>query len=177
MHEKMNYVFDIDNFDILNRLIFDSSVEYEDVIASLDKNPLVLELERRTFENVTRKKGLIGTTTHYLGRRSELCIYGLKRATVKSADERFKNNHFINEITVNQDSNVARLTTSFGLELMLEFDKYLTIKLIDKGESEVGKGSSRGKHGFTEDEWEEYLKEKKYAPQHYLIRNAGFRHN
>ena len=164
----MNYVFDTNNIDILNHLIFDSSVEYADVIASLDETPLVLDLERRTFENVTRKKGLIGTTTHYLGRRSELCIYRLRRATVKGADDRFKDNHFINEITVNRESNAARLTTCFGLELALEFDNDFTIELIDKGESEFGKGSSLGKHGFTKDEWKEYLRKKKYAPQHYL---------
>lgn len=163
----MNYVFDIDNFDILNQLIFDASVEYENIITSLDKNPLILELERRTFENVTRTKRLFGTTTHYHGRRSELCVFGLKQATIKSTDDRFKDNHFINGITVNQDSNVARLTTSFGLELILEFDKKLAIKLIDRGHSKFGEGSSLGKHGFTKDEWEKYLKEKKYPPQYY----------
>ena len=57
------------------------------------------------------------------------------------------------------------------------FPKYkdLIIKLIDKGESEFGSGSSLGRHGFTQDEWEQYLKEKKYAPQHYLRKHAGSR--
>lgn len=171
----MNYVFDIDNLDILNHLIFDSSVEYENIVESLEKDLIVLDLERRTFENVTRKKQLLGTTTYYEGRKSKLCIRGLKRATLKNVDERFKDNHFIDEITVNGKDKTAQLTTAFGLELTLDFGKDFLITLDDKGESEFGRGSSLGRHGFTQDEWDKYLKEKKYAPQHYLRKHAGSR--
>lgn len=54
------YNFKIDQIEILNQLIFDASIDFEEIQKLLAlqntelKSPVEFELERRTFENVTR---------------------------------------------------------------------------------------------------------------------------
>lgn len=131
----------------------------------LERDPIVLDLERRTVEDVIRKKRLIGTTTHYRGRRAQLTISGVKKATLKDAKDRFKANHFINGISVADNGQTVRVLTSFGLELLLEITDDFSITLTDRGASDFGRGISIGKHGFTKEEWAVYLIAAKYTPQ------------
>ncbi|MCZ4410018.1 hypothetical protein O3Q51_14445 [Cryomorphaceae bacterium 1068] len=63
------------------------------------------------------------------------------------------------------NGQTVHLLTSFGLELLLEITDDFSITLTDRGASDFGRGISPGKHGFTKEEWEAYLKEVKYMPQ------------
>jgi hypothetical protein len=161
----LNYTFQIPQLEILNHLIVDSSVEYTDMVDQLERDPIVLDLERRTVEHVIRKKWLIGTTTHYRGKHARLTISGVKKATLKDAKDRFKDNHFINGMSVADSGQTVRLLTSFGLELLLESTDDFSITLIDRGASDFSRGMSLGKHGFNKAEWKAYLTEAKYTPQ------------
>ncbi|MCZ4410047.1 hypothetical protein O3Q51_14590 [Cryomorphaceae bacterium 1068] len=141
----------------MNRLIYDASVEYENIVENLPKNPLTLKLERRTIENVTGRKWFFGTITRYQGGNSEIEIRGFKKMTLTSSNNRFKDNHFINEILFDRKDGTVKLTTCFGLELIIEVEEDFSIALVDLGESDFGKGISFGNHGFTKEEWNQYL--------------------
>jgi hypothetical protein len=60
----MAYTFKIDQIEILNQLIFDASIDFEEIqnlllLENMELETSVkLELERRAFENVTRKSSL-----------------------------------------------------------------------------------------------------------------------
>jgi len=163
----MNYVFDISNLEILNHLIFDSSFDFDEMIENQNREYFEIELERRALENVKRKKGLLGSKTRFGGRLSLLKISGFENMEISGIKENFKDNHFINGIYKN-DKYEIEISSNFGLEVKLEPQKDLKIELVDLGKSDFGQGVLLGEKGFTESEWKEYLKEKKYAPQHWL---------
>ena len=160
----MNYVFDISNLEILNHLIFDSSFDFEEIMENDSPENFEIKLERRAFENVERKKGLLGTRTKFDGRLSLLNLSGFKNLRIEGVKEDFKDNHFLNEIYENEKGEIE-LTSTFGLIIKFEPQKDFKIELLDIGESSFGKGGLLGKKGFTKTEWSEYLKEKEYAPQ------------
>jgi len=60
------------------------------------------------------------------------------------------------------------LSSGLGLRFERAIGNELQIELKDLAASDFGKGSSLGTHGFTKNEWVEYLKEKKHAPQQAL---------
>ncbi|NJO81436.1 MAG: hypothetical protein HC828_00875 [Blastochloris sp.] len=161
----MNYVFDILNLEILNRLVFDSSFDFEEMMENRGRETFEIQLDRRAFENVSRTKGLFGTRTRFDGRLSLLQLTGFKNLRIEGIKENFKDNHFLNEIYENEKKEIV-MASNFGLVVKLEPSPHLRIELLDKGHSDFGKGGLFGKKGFTKHEWTEYLKEKKYAPQH-----------
>ena len=67
----MEYTFHIDQLEILNRLIFDASIDLDDIEKlNLVNSCLEFEIKRRTFENVTRRKKLFWTFTYLNGMTS-----------------------------------------------------------------------------------------------------------
>ena len=162
----MNYTFNISNLEILNRLIFDSGFDFHEMMENQKREEFQIKLERRSFENVIRTKGLLGTRTRFTGRLSLLRISGFDNLEITGVQERFKDNHFLSQIIEN-DKNEIELASNFGLVIKLEPQRDFKIELLDLGKSSYGKGSLMGKKGFTESEWKEYLEEKKYLPQHW----------
>ncbi len=52
----MEYKFNSKHLNIINVLIFDGSIDYENISdLKLENGKLVFEIERRAFENSTRK--------------------------------------------------------------------------------------------------------------------------
>ncbi|WP_344789442.1 hypothetical protein [Postechiella marina] len=161
----MTYTFDINQLHILNTLIFDSSIEYSDLKSELKNGTVEYTIERRTFENVTREKNLLGTKTKYSGKSSILKFSGIKSISISKGNDIFKDNHFIQNIELNSEKNVVELTTTFGITVKFNVSDLFSLELIDLNDSEFGKGTSSGKHGFTKEEWNEYLKKEKYVLQ------------
>ena len=168
---KMTYTFDKHQLHILNILIFDSSIEYDDLKKELKNESVEYPIERRTFENVTRKKNLLGTKTKYNGKSSILKFNGIKSIRILKENEGFKDNHFIKNIILKTDENVMELSTVFGIVIEFCVSDLFCVELIDLKDSEFGKGKSSGKHGFTAMEWDEFLKKEKYVLQHPNITN------
>jgi DNA helicase IV len=162
---KMTYTFDINQLHILNTLIFDSSIEYTELNSELKNDYVEYPIERRTFENVTREKNLLGTKTKYNGKRSFIKFSGIKSLSISKENNIFKDNHFIQNIELNSKKNVVELFTTFGVVIEFHISDLFCAELIDLKDSEFGKGTSSGKHGFTKEEWNEYLKKEKYVPQ------------
>ncbi len=162
---KMTYTFDINQLYILNTLIFDSRIEYSDLNSELKNGSVEYPIERRTFENVTRKKNLRGTKTKYNGKSSILKFSGIKSVSITKENNNFKDNHFIQNIELNSEKSVVELTTAFGIVVEFNMSELFCAELIDLKDSEFGKGTSSGKHGFTKEEWNEYLKKEKYVLQ------------
>ena len=162
---KMTYTFDINQLHILNTLIFDSSIEYSDLESELKNGSVEYQIERRTFENVTREKNLLGTKTKYNGKNSILKFSGIKSVSISKENDIFKDNHFIQNIELNSKKNVVELITTFGVVIGFYISDLFCAELIDLKDSEFGKGTSSGKHGFTKEEWNEYLKKEKYVLQ------------
>lgn len=152
----MVYKIDIENLEILNHLLFDASIEFDDLQnLSIDK-PIEIEVERRCFENVKRRKFLFWTSTNFTGKTSLIRLSGVADFELDGVDDRFKNNHFINEINFDAQSNVLGLSTAFGLRVKFRVGKDFRGELIDLKDSDFGAGSLFGSKGFTKDEWEEY---------------------
>lgn len=159
----MKYKFDISHLEILNVLTFDSSVEISDLQKQPVNGQIEFEIQRRTFEDVIRTKFLFWETTKYKGCASILRFIGLNKTKLNGIDEGHKVNHFLNEIRFNENDVCFELITSFGLSVLLYTEPNFTIELENIRESNFGKGSSFGRHGFTKVEWEEYLIEKNYV--------------
>lgn len=161
----MEYVFDESNIKILNKLVFDASVEYAEIVNNLNNRPIEFELDRRTFEAVKRSKSLFGIKTYFHGKRAKLTINGIKSVKIKNDDVRFRDNHFLTQIHYSEMNNAVIISTAFGLDIELKINSDFQIILADLYDSDFGKGISLGKHGFTKDEWTIYLKENKYTAQ------------
>lgn len=159
----MKYLFDISQLEILSMLTFDASINFEDLQQKPVSGKIKFTIERRTYENVRRTKFLFWDQTEYQGKKSELKFSGIKSIRLEGIDEHFRDNHFINEFGFNKESGRIEMATSFGLLVEFEIDANINIELSDIEDSDFGSGKSSGKHGFTKDEWTEYLIEKKYA--------------
>ncbi|GGG01889.1 hypothetical protein [Pontibacter amylolyticus] len=150
----MVYQIDLQDLESLNHLIFDASVEFEDLEKLSIESPIELKLERRSFENVKRKKFLFWSSTTFDGKTSLLKLHGVKDIQLEGIDDRFKNNHFINEIAFNSLDNALELKTVFGLRIKFVLDSGFRGELIDIGDSDFGTGSLFGSKGFTKNEWD-----------------------
>jgi hypothetical protein len=162
----MNYVFNKYNLEILSGLIFDASIDYEDLASKMGNS--TMEFERRTFENVKRKKRFWVTSAHYGGKKSKLIISGIIHSRLTNIDDRFEDNHFVKAVYFASGTNRVVLLSGRELRFELAIGNEFQIELKDLSASDFGKGSSLGTHGFTQNEWVEYLKEKKHAPQQAL---------
>lgn len=115
----MTYSFDISQIEILNHLIFDASVDFEQINKLTTQNQTIeFNIERRTFESVTRKKILFWTKTYLNGKKSLLQFTDINNFSIAGVNENFKDNHFINSITADKSNNVI-MTTVFGLTITL----------------------------------------------------------
>lgn len=164
------YNFKIDQIEILNQLIFDASIDFEEIQKLLAlqntelKSPVEFELERRTFENVTRGGNFFIKTTELKGKFSSISFENISKLTISGLTDRFHCNHFLNGITIDQNQNL-NLTTAFGLNIYLNTTENTLIHLTDLYDSDFGKGTFLKKTiGFTAEEWKKYLKDKNYFP-------------
>ncbi|MES2284923.1 MAG: hypothetical protein V4547_04480 [Bacteroidota bacterium] len=158
----MEYIFRIDQIEILNRLIFDASIDLVDIEQlKLVDSSLEFEIERRAFENVTRQKKTFWTVTYLSGMTSKIRFENVNQLSVSGLKEEFKHNHFIAGITIKKDGSLI-VETVYGLIIKMEISEKTVIYLKDIRESKFGKGKVGGKSGFTSDEWTAFLKEKNY---------------
>ncbi len=153
----MRYRLNKSQLHILSTLIFDASVEPEELTQELKSNQLLLTLERRTFESVRRTKWLFWNRTQYLGKTSELKFLGVSNSELTDDNNRISGIDFINGISLNEPTNTIELRTVSGRNLQLSPTENFTVELVDIRDSNFGKGSSFGNHGFTETEWKELL--------------------
>jgi hypothetical protein len=158
----MTYRFDINNLDILNHLIFDSSMNPGELKLSED-GTMELTLERMALEEVERTKMLFWNKTKWKGKRSVLKFYGVKNIKVLHTDEDKKDdNHFIDGLVYDPVMALLELITSFGLTVEFDITDQFHCKLTDISSSDFGNGSCFGKVSYTKEEWKAYLKEMDY---------------
>lgn len=153
----MVYKIDLRDLESLNHLLFDGSVEFEDLENLSTDKPIEIEVERRCFENVKRKKFLFWTSTSFGGKTSLLKLTGVKKIVLEGVDDRFKDNHFIDELIFNPTSNTLEIATVFGLTAKFILGSSFQGELVDIRDSDFGAGSLFGSKGFTEEEWEDHL--------------------
>ena len=158
----MKYTFRQDQVVIFNELIYDSSISLKSIenLVLVD-NYLEFEIERRTFENVTRDKQLLFNYTYLNGKTSIVRFENVSDLVVTGLAEPFMTNHFINGIT-SIENNILTIETAFGLEIKMKTNASTTIYLVDLKDSDYGKGTINGIAGFTEIEWTDFLKKEKY---------------
>jgi hypothetical protein len=161
----MAYNFDINNLDILNHLIFDSSMSPGELKVAAD-GTMEITLDRRALEDVERKKFLWWNKTKWKGRKSLLKFYGVKSINVLHTDEKVKDdNHFIDGLVYDPVMAILELITSFGMTVEFDITDQFYCTLTDIGESDFGNGSCLGKASFTKEEWKAYLKKMEYEAE------------
>ncbi|WP_299707816.1 hypothetical protein [uncultured Pontibacter sp.] len=154
----MVYKIDLEDLESLNHLLFDASVKFEDLEnLSIDK-PIEIEVERRCFKNVKRKKFLFWTSTSFGGKTSLIKLSGIKEIVLEGEDDKFKDNHFIDVITFNPTSKALEIATVFGLTVKFILGSGFQGELADIGDSDFGAGGLFGSKGFTKEEWDEHKK-------------------
>lgn len=158
----MNYKFDKDSLEVINRMIFDASVNVEDLSNLKVQDKIQFELERRTFEDVERKKFLFWDRTVFKGKLSQLIINGVRGIMINNENKKSSSNVFVQELVYENSSETLKLITT-ELTFELNVSSNLTGELIDIKDSSFGaKGLSIGRFGFTKQEWADYLHEKNY---------------
>ena len=159
----MEYIFSIAQIELINQLIFDASIDLEDIEKlQLTDSSFEFEIERRAFENVSRRKKLFWTFTYLNGMTSTIRFENVGHLTISGLKEEFKHNHFISGINIDTDGKLI-LETVYGLIIKMSVSSNTRIYLKDIKESMFGRGTMGGKSGFTSDEWIAFLKEKKYV--------------
>lgn len=154
----MIYKIDVAALESINHLIFDASVQFDDLQGLSIEKPIAIEIERRCFERVKRKKFLFWTSTSFGGKTSAIRLSGVSKIELEGIDERFRDNHFINEITYDAANNVLALNTIFGLFIKFTISEDFRGELVDLKDSGFGAGTLFGSKGFTEEEWEAFRK-------------------
>lgn len=158
----MKYIFRTDQIEILNRLVFDASIDLDDLEKlKLVDSSLGFEIERRTFESVTRKKKLFWTLTYLCGETTFIRFENVDQLVVSGLQDKHKHNHFINKISIDNDGKLV-IESVYDLNITMNVSEKTRIYLTDIKESKFGNGTVGGKVGFTKDEWTTYLKEKNY---------------
>lgn len=158
----MEYIFRIDQIEILNQLIFDASFDMVDIeqLTIVDSS-LEFKIERRTFENVTRQKKIFGTVTYLSGMTSLIRFENVEQLSISGQKNKYKHNYFISGIAIDNDGNLI-VETVYGLIIKMKTFEKTVIYLKDIQESKFGKGKVGGKSGFSSDEWTAFLKQKNY---------------
>jgi hypothetical protein len=159
----MEYTFRLDQLDIFNILIDHASISLESIqnLKRVD-NYVEFELERRTFENVTRKKKLFRNVTYLNGKTSVVRIENVSDINVTGLTEQFMCNHFLVEAALNPEGEL-QIDSVFGLIISLKTSSEFIIKLRDIKDSEFGKGKVLRQIGYTSEEWTKLLKEQGYT--------------
>lgn len=159
----MEYIFRIDQIEILNQLIFDASIDLSDLEElNLSDCSLEFEMERRAFENVTRRKKILWTFTYVRGMTSLIRFDNVQQLTVSRLKGEFKHNRFIAGVTADVDGKLT-IETICGLIIKMNTSEKSRIYLRDVKESNFGNGSLGGKRGFTPGEWKAFLKVKNFV--------------
>ncbi|SFG13653.1 hypothetical protein [Pontibacter chinhatensis] len=154
----MIYKIDVADLESINHLIFDANAQFEDLQGLSIEKPIAIEIERRCFERVKRKKFLFWTSTSFGGKTSVIRLSGVSKIELEGIDERFRDNHFINEITYDPSDNILALNTAFGLSIKFTVSEDFRGELVDLKDSSFGAGTLFGSKGFTEEEWEAFRK-------------------
>jgi hypothetical protein len=159
----MEYTFRPDQLDIFNILIDDASISLESIqnLKRVD-NYVEFEIERRTFENVTRKRKLFRNVTYLKGKTSIVRIENVSDINVTGLTEKFMCNHFLVEAELNSEGEL-QIASAFGLIINLKTSSEFIIKLSDIKDSEFGKGTVGGQIGYTPEEWTRLLDEQGYT--------------
>ncbi len=151
------YSFSKQNIDLLNDLIFDSSIDISESYNSIILNErFTLNIERRVFEDVSRKKILFFNKTFIKGSFSNLIIYPVYNIRYNmSSNSNNLNNDFINNLTYNEIGNIININTIHNANAIeLHVNDAFNIILVDISESDFGKGICFGKVGYTIKEWD-----------------------
>ena len=159
----MEYKFNLDQLKILNRLVFDASFDLhipEDKI--LTNTSLQLELERRTFEKVTRTKTFFSTKTKLSGQTSIIRFENVSDIHIDGFTNNLAND-FIDEILIDTNGKLSIITRTSPVKITMTVTEKTKIYLKDIKESNFGSGIVGGKSGFTADEWALFLKENNYT--------------
>lgn len=162
-------IFNSENLKILNKLVFDSSINISRLgELKLDNNILKFYIERRVFENVKRKNFFFWKKTYFEGMLSEInieSVKGFRIAPLNLIGEPL--NDFVLEFHYNEKSkNLCLRTTKYDCAISIILLDKLKIMINDIGSSEFGKGVCLGKKGFTRNEWNIYLRKNNYALNH-----------
>ena len=163
----MEYTFNSKHFNIINVLIFDGSIQYESISElKLKDGKLVFEIERRAFENTTRKlvkrkifKDYI--LSYYDGKTSILTFNNVLSFNILPENGTFSSNHFIDNIELIDKNHIA-FWTCFGTKIVINVLENFTITLKDIKDSDFGKGSLAGEKFYTTEEWIAFLKKEGY---------------
>ncbi|MCF8321950.1 MAG: hypothetical protein K9I26_02270 [Flavobacterium sp.] len=149
----MEYIFRTDQIEILNQLIFDSSIDLNNIEKlQLIDSSVGFEVERRVFESVARKKILFWTQTYLSGKTSFLRFENVSDLVVsKLFDKKDINNDFINEITIDNCRKII-IESVYDFRITMIASEKTRIYLTDIKESKFGRGKVGGKVGFTKDE-------------------------
>ncbi len=150
------------DIEILNKMIFDSSILLEDIenIVLQDDNTITLNIERRTFEDVERKRFfLFWERTYFQGKSSQLKFHNVRRINkTKEKKEPQMSNDFILEIKSNSERPELKIKTVHHNDiLIIEFKSEIQISLVDLKDSDFGKGICVGNVGYTNREWKALL--------------------
>jgi hypothetical protein len=159
----MEYIFRTDQIEILNQLIFDASICLDDIekLRLIDSS-LGFEVERRSFESVTRKKIIFWTLTYLSGKSSFLRFENVSDLVIsKLMDKKDGSNDFISEILIDNDGKLI-IESVNDFSITIKASEKTRIYLTDIKENKFGSGKVGGKVGFTKDEWTRYLNEKNY---------------
>src|SRR5688572_6278814 len=92
----MIYNFDINDLEIINHLVYDASLNYNEL--KLLNGGMTLTIERRALEDVHREKWMLWHKSIWKGKKSQLQFYGILSMKLLNADEKHKDNHFIDGI-------------------------------------------------------------------------------
>ena len=129
------------DIEILNKMIFDSSIFLEDIknIILESDNTIVLDIERRVLENVKRKRILFFfERTYFQIKHSKLRFNNVRSFNItKEEIAQDISNDFLLEITCKSEFPVLILKTVLHNDILsIEFNKEIQISLIDLNDSD-----------------------------------------
>jgi len=135
--------------ELINILLFDSSVNLHHINGALKNNELSIEIERRCFEDIKRIKKLWVNFTLLKGKKSIIKMFNVKKISI-FADEKQQNDFIVNSLFEND-----RKLLIYFVKSKIEIDFYSDINIFfeDIKDSKVGKGIVIGKVGLTKEEW------------------------
>lgn len=151
----MVYNFDLNDLQVINILLFDASVELEDLVQLDINKPIQFKVERRSLDNVKREKVLFWNKTTFGGMFSIIRLSGIGNIKINGLDDKFSDNHFIEKLAYNHSNKILELITVFGLIVSFTVEQNFKGELIDIEESDFGAGQSFSSVGFSEKEWNE----------------------
>jgi hypothetical protein len=161
--DNMEYKFNLYQLQILNRLVFDASFDLRLPEVIIQKNNfLQLELERRTFENVTRTKTCFITKTKLSGQTSTIRFENVSDIYIDRKTEIIAND-FLDKILIDTKGKLSIISRTSPVKITMNVTEKTIIYLKDIRESNFGSGIVYGKSGFTKDEWIVFLKENDYT--------------